>query len=176
MNSGITSSESATLAPKSVTKFTVIYDDFATGLRAKRFADLIAAAIGEEAGHRIAPWRCEMLECDGLMDDAMRDAGESDYVIFSLRGDGSLSFAMKQWIEAWLERTAGRRVAIVALFDPERSRAGHAHGIRHYLRHVAGAAGVDFFSHCVVAGDKKHQHHGLDEMLPALFATGLLAA
>lgn len=159
-------------------KFTLIYDDFSTGTRGKRFADMLAAAASEE--HTIAPWRCEMLEWEGISDDVTRDAAMSDYVIFSLRGDGGLSFPVKRWVESWLDRAAAGATVIVALFDPTRSTAGHANGTRHYLRHVARTAGMDFFGHSAVAEEagsaSTRRRRRASDTVPALLVSGLLAA
>ncbi len=161
-------------------KFTLIYDDFSTGTRGKRFADMLATAAGEE-GHSIAPWRCEVLEWDGLAGEATREAEASDYVIFSLRGDGSLSASVKHWTESWLNRVTDGATAIVALFDPARSMARHANGTRHYLRHVTRAAGVDFFGHCEIIDEARSIFPQPDcdpatSLLPASLAFAPLAA
>ena len=80
-----------------------------------------------------------------------RDAAASEFVIFSLRGNTSLSIATRVWIEAWLASADSESASLVALFDPERIRRGPAEGVRYYLRHAAAEASVAFFAHCVLA-------------------------
>jgi hypothetical protein len=138
-------------------RITIIYEDRATGLRAKSFSDRLAEALGGEAGHPPACWRSELIELPEIAEEMARDAAASEFVILSLRGDTSLSLAAKRWIESWLTRVAGGPACLVALFDPERSVAPHADGARCYLRCVAARASVAFFAHCAVTPGEKEE-------------------
>lgn len=147
MNTPATCTQNSNLEPLGPTKFTIIYDDFETGTRAKRFAEMLAAAVGGSGECDIALCRSELLEVAGFANEATREAAVSDFVILALRGDTSLPFATKHWIETWLETANGEAACLVALFDPNRNTARFANSTRTYLRHVASAAGVDFFAH-----------------------------
>lgn len=130
---------------------TIIYEDRVCGLRAKRFSDMLADALGGEAAGKVCCWRSELLDLPGIAEQMTRDAEGGEFVILSLRGDTGLSVAMKWWIESWLTGAAGGPSSLVALIDADRSKTPHAESVRHYLRHVATSAGVAFFSHCMVA-------------------------
>jgi len=155
------------------TRFTIIYDDLATGRQAKRFSDILAKSCGE-AEVDLALCRSELLEAERIAAETMEMAEASDFVILALRGDAPLPFATKQWIEAWLSRTNGRCCAFIALFDPSRNTARLANSTRTYLRTVADAAGIDFFAHSPLAAPAEPKGNAL--MKTALTAALLAAA
>jgi hypothetical protein len=132
------------------TPITIIYEDRATGLRAKSFSDRLALSLGEYPGCRPACWRSELIELPEIAAEISRDADASEFVILSLRGDTGLSMVTKQWIEAWLERSASSSATLISLFDPMRATAAHAGSIRYYLRDTTAHAGVPFFAHCAL--------------------------
>lgn len=151
MTTPATCTQIPTNGPIAPTKFTIIYDDLATGTQAKRFADMLTAAVGVDGQQQVELCRAEMLEVEHIANEMMQASEASDFVLLALRGDSSLPFSTKQWIEGWLERANGSGAAIVALFDPNRNTARFANSTRTYLRHVAGAAGVDFFAHSALS-------------------------
>jgi hypothetical protein len=138
--------------------FIVIYEDVLTGIRAKQFADLIAAATEHDGEPVIALWRHEMLELDELAVAAAHDAERADYLILSLRGDGDLSFATKTWLEFRLQKAPERLSGVIALFDPVRSNSNHTGGIRQYLRRLTNSIGIDFFCACASIDQKRRMH------------------
>jgi len=127
---------------------TILYEDRATGLRAKHFSDMLTASLGD--GHPIEPtcWRLELIDLPGLASEISQEAATSEFLLLSLRGDSSLSSATKQWLESLLERVDAGTTSLIALFDPVRSVAPHAESMRCYLRQVTAQAGVTFFAHC----------------------------
>jgi hypothetical protein len=143
---------------------TIIYEDRAAGLRAKRFSDLLTELSGAADHSTPACWRFELIELPEIADLAARDAAASEFVIFSLRGDTSLSIATRGWIESWL---ADGPASLVALFDPERSRRNQTDGVRYYLRQAAADAGVAFFAHCPVAL-REPPHLGLPRSMKSM--------
>lgn len=133
---------------------TIIYEDRETGLRAKRFGDMLNASLGSETRRKPALWRLELIDLPHVTEQLSRDAAASEFLILSLRGDMSFSTAVKQWLESWLDTATPGTTHLVALFDPERSVAAHAESMRCYLREVASEAGIAFFAHCAAAPTK----------------------
>lgn len=134
---------SATETPQQL-RFLIVYEDFACGVRAKRFADELSTALGSAIGEP-ALWRWELLEVPPLSEEALRDAAASDFVILSLRGDRHLSLAQKGWLARCLENAGTRAASLVALFDPTRTQFATMGGTREFLKYQATAVGVSFF-------------------------------
>lgn len=127
-------------------RISVIYEDRAAGLRAKLFADNLAAAIRHEGEFPVAMWRCELLDLPEMIDLVSRETAKAEFVILSLRGDAGLPVATKHYVETWLGKIAGQQAGLVALFDPKNGDGRIAGSVCSYLQHVASAAGVAFFS------------------------------
>ncbi|MDR3402334.1 MAG: hypothetical protein P4L99_07530 [Chthoniobacter sp.] len=136
---------------------TILYEDRATGLRAKRFSDMLSASLGD--GHPTEPacWRLELTDLPGLASEISDDTAASEFLLLSLRGDSSLSSSTKQWLESLLERAEAGTTSLIALFDPVRSVTPHAESMRCYLRQVTAQAGVTFFAHCSTTLDDSDQ-------------------
>lgn len=100
---------------------TIIYEDRASGLIAKRFSDMLISSLGREVKCTLSCWRSELIDLPEVADEIARDAAASDFVILSLRGDSRLSMATRVWIGTWLAGAVDRPACLVALFDPERS-------------------------------------------------------
>ncbi|MEO7319185.1 MAG: hypothetical protein ABIZ56_09370, partial [Chthoniobacteraceae bacterium] len=132
--------------------FVIVYEDFATGIHAKHFAEMLAATSGADCG-AMPLWRSEILEMPEFADDVARQAAESDYVILALRGDIHISFGVKNWIEAWLALAVAGPSCLVALLHSPRTSTSSA--ARYYLRNVTAAAGIDFFAHSTVASGEE---------------------
>ncbi|MEI9892542.1 MAG: hypothetical protein WDN28_01120 [Chthoniobacter sp.] len=132
---------------------TILYEDRATGLRAKRFSDMLAVSLGDLPPADPACWRLELIDLPALTDDISRDAAASEFLVLSLRGDTSLSRSSRQWLEALLENAERGTMSLIALFDPMRSVAPHADGLRCYLRQVTAQSGIAFFAHCSATPD-----------------------
>ena len=144
MNTAATNLEEPDAA-QGAPKFFVMYADFATGLRGRRFAETLAEELGNSANPDITLWRSELLDVPALAELASHDARRSDVMILSLPADAGISPASRRWIGAWAQ-SAGAGAGLVALFGPGNSRPLDA--TRCYLREIANEAGVDFFCHC----------------------------
>jgi hypothetical protein len=145
----ITSTASASMS--AAPRVTIIYEDRQSGLRAKRFSDLLNASLDGEPKGDPTCWRSELLVLPEIAEEIDRDSAASEFVILSLRGDTSLTVSAKRWLESWLEGAAGGPAILVAIFDPARSTLAQAESTRCYLRHVTADADVAFFAHCTPA-------------------------
>jgi hypothetical protein len=141
-------------------KISVIYEDRASGVRGKHFADNLTAALADEGERRIAMWRGELLDLPGVADHVSRDAAQGEFVILSLRGDTGLPVSTKHLVEAWLQMRTRETAGLIALFDPQLGESRIVASICSYLGHVASAAGIAFFSqHTLVSATTKMQTH-----------------
>ncbi len=130
----------------SAIKFVILYEDRTTGMHAKAFADLLAAA-DSRSSCVASLWRSEMLVFPTLASRAAEDAADCDFIVVSLRGSGVVPFAIRDWLEARLRGAGARDTALIALFEPIWSGQRAAEGARHYFRSLCAERGVAFFSH-----------------------------
>ncbi len=111
MNPRITPLECSPLADSSAIKVAIIYEDFATGTRAKHFAERLASRIEPSSPLSQTLWRSDLLESWPIANAATRATADCDYMIVSLRSDTALPVATRDWIEAQLDGAAERHGA-----------------------------------------------------------------
>ncbi len=139
--------------PKSDTRairVAVVYEDFASGTRAKHFAELLGKAFGSLRPLAESLWRCELLERSRFAEQAAQAAAGCDYLIVSIHGEHFLPLATRRWLEAQLDGAAERHTALIFLSDASRGKPRVLEGTRQYFRAVCAGKGVDFFCHVVI--------------------------
>jgi hypothetical protein len=137
-----TTTQSVATPTRAAVSSIVLYEDHATGIRAKDFSDALAAHLDAESITDV--WRCDLLERSGIATSAGYQATISDFVILSLRGDASLPPATRCWLESWLQHAGGGTALLIALFDPGTSLGWQVESTCAYLRRVAIGAGINF--------------------------------
>lgn len=137
---------SARLSEPAELKVTIIYEDLASGQRAKHFAESLAERLESACPLSETMWRSDLLDSPLVADLAARAAADCEYLIISLRGDRVLPFAVRQWIEAHLDSVAEHGIWVVGLLGAYGTKRRTLDGNRHYLRCVCAAKGVEFFS------------------------------
>lgn len=130
----------------SATKCVIIYEDFAAGVRARHFAEMLGEGLGG-ACDCDSLWRSELMEFPEIGGAVARDVADSDFVIIALRGDRHLSLGFKRWIESWLTPALDSGFSLIALLDPSQG-SSHTVSVRYSLRQMSAAAGVAFFALC----------------------------
>lgn len=144
------SSERQSAATSSALKVTVLYEDFASGTRAKLFAENVALSLGSSCPLTESMWRCDLLEYPAIADDVARSAAASDYLIIALRWGRALPLAARAWLENQLE-VAGRwsTSLVVLLLHPKgengTGRWQTSGGACHHLRSLCTEKHVLFF-------------------------------
>ena len=145
------SSERLPSAASSALKVTVLYEDFASGTRAKHFSENLAERLGSSCPLAESLWRCDLLEYPPIAADVARSAANSAYLIIALQWGRALPLAARAWLENQLELAARCSTSLVVLLlhpggqirSRERFRApGDVH---HHLRSLCEEQGVLFF-------------------------------
>jgi len=124
----------------------IAYDNFSSGVRARRFFDQHFAP-GDPAGK----YRCQMWDFAGLRPDcvrarAVRDAGESDVVCVAVSSHDSLPEAVKAWAERWAHERGPHFCLLVLLLESAEAGAGGDRELIEFLRNVAAKANVEFLT------------------------------
>ena len=144
-------------------KVTIIYEDFASGLRAKNFAERLAEQLGCTCHLHESFWRCDLLGCHPIAAEAARASADCDYLIVALRGDRIVPLTVRQWIETQLGSSDGREMALIVLPDSEQGKQQTVEATRQHFRTVCAVKGVPFYSHAMTVLPDTHRERTTDE-------------
>jgi hypothetical protein len=103
----------------------VLYEDFATGLRARKVGDFLAEELGAGGPLEPALWRCDVLQDPPLRSCVAREVARADLLILSVHRHlpavptGAL-------LDAWLAAKSHRASSLVALVDGTGARGSAA--------------------------------------------------
>jgi len=132
----------------------VVYEDFATGKRAKKTYDYLVANLGQDCHFSNQMWKFEVLSIPKLREMAAKDATAADVIIISAHGDTELSADVKAWIETWLSDGTDA-MALVALFDGGQDNPVVLENTKTYLAAVAARGNLEFFAQCEESAEKE---------------------
>jgi hypothetical protein len=123
----------------------ILYEDFGTGLRAKRSLDLLPDHLRANAKLTTKLWRTQLLADPLLSEQAAREGAAADVIILSLHGQGTLPAEVQAWLSSWLRHKHRRPYALGVLLDPEAVNHGSDNPVVGYLQQLAATARVDLF-------------------------------
>jgi hypothetical protein len=104
-------------------KFMLIYEDRATGIRAKELSDRLAAMLAPECHVTNEAWNFALLHDPQLRIVAADDARDAQMVIISAQSTAPLPTHIKTWLEEWLpEREEGKAALVVVLGGQEQDK------------------------------------------------------
>ena len=125
----------------------VIYDDSASGRRAKHFYDRAIQELADECDFSFELWSFEVLALPEIGNSVARVAAEADFVILSMHGKAQLSAQTRDWLEKWLNLIADHKPALIALLDRRETRRGTAASTLAYLRKISDRHEISFYAH-----------------------------
>jgi len=123
----------------------LMYEDFSTGLRARREFDAVASLLKLEVDFRVNFWRFDLLREPVLFDWATEEAAQADMVFLSAHGPNDLPAAIDFWLQRWLARRIGEPCALSVVLDHSARDTVATNRLLEELRAMAGPAGVDVF-------------------------------
>jgi hypothetical protein len=124
-----------------VFKAVLIYENFATGVRARRFFQALARASDKVLAEQM--WDFEVLGIREARNAAAGAARKADVVAVSVSGQMDLPGTVRAWFDMWLWLLEDENPALMALFDS--SATPNIASIRAYLNCIARRAGIEFF-------------------------------
>ncbi len=124
----------------------MVYQDFATGLRAKRLYDNLCRQLEPECELNQSMWKFEVLAIPRIGAVAAEEAAEADLVIISMHGDLELPGKVKAWLETWVGDKSNPNGALVAVFDDSEDAGGQVASVQASLRQIADRGGMHFFA------------------------------
>lgn len=122
-------------------KAVLIHENFAVGVRARRFFEGLARASDETLEEKT--WNFEVLGIRELRNAAASAARRSDVVAVAMSGQKDLPATVQAWLDMWLWLLEDEKPALLALFDsPSGPNTAPVHA---HLSCIAARAGIDFF-------------------------------
>ena len=129
-------------------KVVMLFEDFATGVRAKSTMDRVIENLESHFPFEIKFWRFDLLELLHFREMAATEVADADMVIVSAHGGPQIPDGVKNWLQLWLNRRLGGECALVELLDNQCDGSG-SWPIHDLLETIARKAHLDFFSHIV---------------------------
>src|SRR5262249_20243772 len=95
----------------------IVYEDFSTGLKAKRLLDQQFAAYDRAGKYHLNLWEFKVLRLLPLRAQAVRDASAAAIVCVATRGDEELPPGVKEWAERWAREKTDNHPTLMLLVD-----------------------------------------------------------
>lgn len=122
----------------------IAYEDFASGLRAKRLFDHLVGVGGEFFSFRCHLWKFDVLDLPDLGERAVREAERADMIIISAHEGWELPTVVEEKLLPPVGSKQGPARPLVALLDSQPRGPGGSPA-RSRLRQLAEASAMQFF-------------------------------
>ncbi|HKI68141.1 MAG TPA: hypothetical protein VKA67_01020, partial [Verrucomicrobiae bacterium] len=103
--------------PRPRLRVMLLYEDFATGTRAKEIFDQLTDHAELNADFSLDLWRFNLLCDPELNQRAVENAAMADVVVFSAHGREELPVEVQLWFFHWLQKAGDQPAALVVSLD-----------------------------------------------------------
>ena len=110
------------LSDRPTLKAVIIYEDRATGIRARSFYENLVYGLKGTYDLSLDLWRFQVLSIPRIGDSAAQVAAQADVVLLSLHGNAGLPPKIREWVETWSRLVADNKPALVVLADNTSSK------------------------------------------------------
>lgn len=127
-------------------RVSIIYEDIASGVRAKNCLDRLARQLNTDAEvFSVRLWSFGYLSDSGLRSIAAREAKDFEIILLATRGIGELPDSVKKWMAEWLKyRDGDARPCALAVMPDNHAQSGLGKtALLRYLSRIAETAGLD---------------------------------
>lgn len=162
-------------APLLAVEAEILYEDFATGLRAHLLLDRVRQCLGHGIQANEHLWRFDLLREPELLKEAVEEAVQADLVIVSAHGDGVLPEPLKDWAGEWLLRAGQDVPGVVLALDSRLQRPAAKPPFVDAFRRLLAERSTDMFL-CFydppIARELSRRHHMADRLRGPLASPG----
>jgi hypothetical protein len=123
----------------------VVFEDVATGVRARLSLDHLACRLEEPEPFRLLSWRLDLLGQRFFQKQLADPSVAVDIVLFSLHGWQPLTGAAVAWLAGWLADRRKPSCALGVLLDSVAAAQGLKNPVVRQLQQVADMARVGLF-------------------------------
>lgn len=125
----------------------VLYEDFATGLRAKSILDRLMLRFDSAAEWRSDWFRLDLLRQPRLAIETLCKVAAADIVMVSVHGTGREYREFEAWLEVWMHRRGNRSGALVVSLDADAQHSVDGQKTLLRFRVLAAKTGMVLFPH-----------------------------
>jgi hypothetical protein len=123
----------------------IVYEDFATGMRAKEWLDRLCRQMDQEMEFKMELWRFDLLPASSFREEAAAHAAAADMIILSAHRSDELPASVKAWMNRWLSLKDDHSTAFVLLLDGSETPLTRNSPLLADLQSVAQKAGLALF-------------------------------
>lgn len=124
---------------------TILYEDFATGLRANILFERIVSHLNLPPESEVELLRLDLLRDASLLSAAAQTAANSELIILSAHGREHLPPDFEKWVNEWTTLKNAGPCAFVILLDGKADEPKIGSRILDQLQRTAGLTGVQVF-------------------------------
>ena len=139
---------------------TLLYEDFSTGLSAKKLFDRLLNGSPREATYRLSMWKFNLLRVRPLLTQAAQDAAAAGILCVAAHADGDLPTEVSELVSEALRQRQPAPTALVVLLETPQSDATAELPAMEAFRKVAAQTGAEFFFHCLETRPDQYETTG----------------
>ena len=136
----------------------ILYEDWTTGLCAKKTFDSLANELGGKYEFNHCLWQFDLLGDKHCEKAVNREAVDADMVVVSAHGNSELPLWVKAWFEKWLLQKRKASGALIGLFDRDAESFDCREVIRSYLQDAAIRGKMSFFTQTVTPSSEQQDY------------------
>jgi hypothetical protein len=103
------------LSDRPTFKAVIIYEDHATGIRAKSFYEELVYELKGKCDLNLELWSSQVLSIPKIGNSAAQVAAQADVVLLSLHGNAGLPAKIREWVKTWSRLIADNNAALVVV-------------------------------------------------------------
>jgi hypothetical protein len=124
----------------------VVYENAETREAGVAFCESLVQRFRGQVGFDVSWWPFSLLAEAEASSEALKRAGEADYIVFASSSESELTDHVRNWVEHLVLQRGEREGTLVGLPHPAKAQLTAPAKVHFYLRSVAHRAGMDYLT------------------------------
>jgi len=124
----------------------VVYENAETREAGVAFCDSLVQKFRGRVGFDVSWWPFSLLAEAEASSEALKRAGEADYIVFTSSAESELPQHVLNWVEQLVVQRGEREGTLIGLAHPAKTQLAAPAKVHFYLRSVAHRAGMDYLT------------------------------